>query len=143
AGAEAAPVTRLAPQASRRAAAIPQPPGASARSLSPRGLWAAAAAREDPDVHAVLAHVATGLVLVAVVEHELEPVGVSGDQGSVADQVVHAPACLGAVGLVGGLDAGLGSAAVRFHLARGDKRLAAVLLHSIGTVAWNPVDLRT
>src|SRR5439155_687987 len=91
---------------SRAIASHTLPPGACAGSLSPRGRWAAAAAREDPDVHAVLAHVATGLVLVAVVHHELEPVGVSGDQGSVADQVVHAPACLGAVALVGRLDAG-------------------------------------
>src|SRR4051812_10451253 len=50
----------------------------------------------DHDVHARLADVAAGAMLVAVVHHELEPVGVTGQEA----EAVHVPARFGAVALV-------------------------------------------
>src|SRR5438477_523240 len=51
------------------------------------------------DADAVLARVSAGLVLIAVVHHELEAIGVPHDHPARGDEVVHVPAHLGAVAL--------------------------------------------
>src|ERR1051325_1560079 len=54
----------------------------------------------EGDVDAGLAAVAADLVLVAVVDHELEAVGVAHHHGAGGDEIVDVPAHLGAVALV-------------------------------------------
>src|SRR3954452_22809850 len=94
-----APPTR----ASARAGAESAAPGAALRSESATVAARYRGRRRSPavlagdhDVHARLADVAAGAVLVAVVHHHLKPVRVAGLQA----QAVHVPARLGAEALV-------------------------------------------
>src|SRR3954451_8782265 len=94
-----APPTR----ASARAGAESAAPGAALRSESATVAARYRGRRRSPavlagdhDVHARLADVAAGVVLVAVVNHELDAVGVAG----LEVEAVHVPARLGAPALV-------------------------------------------